>query len=114
MLDLRLVLFGCALPVEQKMHDGWSKYILRGGIEGKVADPICWRRDKIGFAAPQASWTKEHNEKMRSTIRSSRLLRELVDLKALENSGFAIDVASLWRLYSAAIWEESLSISSLS
>jgi asparagine synthase (glutamine-hydrolysing) len=96
------------------MHDGWSKYILRRGIEGRVPDPICWRRDKIGFAAPQASWTKKHNEKMRSTIRSSRMLRELVDLKALENSGFAIDGASLWRLYSAAMWEESLSISSLS
>lgn len=114
MLDLRLVVFGCSLPVEQKMHDGWSKYILRRGIEGRVPDPICWRRDKIGFAAPQASWTKKHNEKMRSTIQSSRLLRELVDLKALENSGFAIDGASLWRLYSAAMWEESLSISSLS
>ena len=107
MLDPRLVVFGCSLPVEQKMHDGWSKYILRRGIEGRVPDPICWRRDKIGFAAPQASWTKRHNDEMRSAIRSSRLLRELVDLKALENSGFAIDGASLWRLYSAAMWRKA-------
>ena len=65
MLDPRLVVFGCSLPVEQKMHDGWSKYILRRGIEGRVPDPICWRRDKIGFAAPQASLTKKHNDEMR-------------------------------------------------
>ena len=114
MLDLRLVVFGCSLPVEQKMHDGWRKYILCRGIEGRVSDPICWRNDEMGFVAPQSSLTKKHNEKMQATIRISWLLRELVDLKGLENSGFAIDRASLWRLYSAGMLEESLSISSLS
>ena len=103
MLDPRLVVFGCSLPVEQKMHDGWSTHILRRGIEGTLTDPICWRRDKIGFATPQASLTKRHNEEMQSAICSSRLLRELVDLKVLENSGFAIDGASFWRLYSSAM-----------
>lgn len=114
MLDPRLVAFGCSLPVEQKMRDGWSKYILRRGIEGRVPDAICWRRDKIGFEAPQATWAKRHRDRMVSAIRGSRLLDEMVDLKRLEEKNFEIDAASFWRLYSAAMWEKTFSISSLS
>lgn len=114
MLDPRLVAFGCSLPVEQKMQDGWSKYILRRGIEGRVPDAICWRRDKIGFEAPQATWTKRHRDQMLAAIRRSRLLDEMVDLKGLEEKNFEIDAASFWRLYSVAVWEDTFSISSLS
>ena len=114
MLDPRLVAFGCSLPAEQKMRDGWSKYILRRGIEGRVPDAICWRRDKIGFEAPQATWTKRHRDQMVSAIRGSSLLDEMVDLKRLEEKNFEFDAASFWRLYSAAMWEEANSISSLS
>jgi hypothetical protein len=51
---------------------------------------------------------------MVSAIRGSRLLDEMVDLKRLEEKNFEIDGASFWRLYSAAMWENSFSISSLS
>ena len=114
MLDPRLVAFGCSLPAEQKMRDGWSKYILRRGIEGRVPDAICWRRDKIGFEAPQATWTNRHRNEMVSAIRGSSLLDEMVDLKRLEEKNFGFDAASFWRLYSAAMWEKANSISSLS
>ena len=114
MLDPRLVAFGCSLPAEQKMRDGWSKYILRRGIEGRVPDAICWRRDKIGFEAPQATWTKKHRNQMVSAIRGSCLLAEMVDLKRMEEANFEIDAASFWRLYSAAMWEKAFSVSSLS
>ena len=41
MLDPRLVEFGCsASPVEHKMQDGWSKYILCRGMEGRIPDAI--------------------------------------------------------------------------
>ena len=113
MLDPRLVAFGCSLPVEQKMRDGWSKYILRRGIEGRVPDEICWRRDKIGFEAPQATWARRHREEMLATIRESLLLSEMVDMKALEETDFGIDGASFWRLYSAAKWERLFSVTSL-
>lgn len=114
MLDPRLVAFGCSLPVEQKMRDGWSKYILRRGIEGRVPDAICWRRDKIGFEAPQATWTKKHRDHMVSAIRGSCLLAEMIDLKRLEETNFEIDAASFWRLFSAAMWEKTFSVFSLS
>ena len=113
MLDSRLVAFGCSLPVEQKMRDGWSKYILRRGIEGRVPDEICWRRDKIGFEAPQATWVRRHRDEMLAAIRGSLLLSEMVDMKALEEADFGVDGASFWRLYSAAMWERLFSVTSL-
>ena len=111
MLDPRLVEFGCSLPVEQKMQGGWSKYILRRGVEDMLPQAICWRRDKIGFEAPQTTWTKRHRTEMVSTIKKSRLLRELVDVNGLSEKDFGIDGASFWRLYSVAMWEEQFAVS---
>ena len=113
MLDPDLVRFACSLPIDQKMHDGWSKFILRRGAESRLPEAICWRRDKIGFEAPQASWIGRHREDMMAAIRRSAILGEMVDLKRLEESNFAIDDASFWRLYVAAKWERTFSVSDL-
>ena len=113
MLDPRLVSFGCSLPVEHKMHDGWSKYMLRRGVEHHLPARIAWRRDKIGFEAPQASWVEEHGHQMRTAIRQSKIINELVDLKQLTASNFAVDIAGLWRLYVAAVWEQKFSVCGL-
>ncbi|MGC6452819.1 MAG: asparagine synthase (glutamine-hydrolyzing) [Candidatus Puniceispirillaceae bacterium] len=113
MLDPDLVRFACSLPIDQKMHDGWSKFILRRGAESRLPEAICWRRDKIGFEAPQASWIGRHREDMMAAIRRSAILDEMVDLKRLEESNFAIDDASFWRLYVAARWERTFSVHDL-
>ena len=114
MLDPRLVEFGCSLPVEHKMQDGWSKYILRRGMEGRIPDAVCWRRDKIGFEAPQISWTRMHRANMVSAIEGSILLNEIVDMDGLSERDFEIDRASFWRLYSVAMWERQFSVNCLS
>ena len=114
MLDPRLVEFGCSLPVEHKMQDGWSKYILRRGMEGRIPDPVCWRRDKIGFEAPQTSWTRMHRANMVSAIKESILLNEIVDMNGLSERDFEIDRASFWRLYSVAMWERQFLVNCLS
>jgi asparagine synthase (glutamine-hydrolysing) len=36
--------------------DGTGKLVLRRGLRGLVPDPILDRRDKIGFATPEAGW----------------------------------------------------------
>jgi asparagine synthase (glutamine-hydrolysing) len=38
--------------------DGTGKLVLRRGMRGLVPDPILERRDKIGFATPEASWLR--------------------------------------------------------
>jgi asparagine synthase (glutamine-hydrolysing) len=63
-LDYRIVNFGISLPMEFKIHQGWSKYILRKSSEGLVPQNITWRKDKRGFTIPQESWFKNelHSE----------------------------------------------------
>lgn len=51
-LDYRLVEFIFSLNDDDILFDGWSKYILRKSMEGKLDSRISWRKDKIGFNSP--------------------------------------------------------------
>ena len=64
-LDHKLVDFAFALPPDYKIKDGWQKYILRKAYEGIIPHKITWRKDKIGYAAPQDQWMQqEENQKL--------------------------------------------------
>jgi asparagine synthase (glutamine-hydrolysing) len=55
-LSHELVEFVFALPDQQRIRDGWTKFLLRSSMAGALPDQITWRRDKIGYEAPQQSW----------------------------------------------------------
>jgi asparagine synthase (glutamine-hydrolysing) len=45
-LDRRLVELCLALPWDQKVRRGWSKWIVRHAMEGVLPDPVRWRRGR--------------------------------------------------------------------
>ncbi len=56
-LDVPLAEVACRLAPELLVDDtGTTKSVLRGALRGIVPDTILDRRDKIGFATPQARW----------------------------------------------------------
>lgn len=55
-LDHRLVELAFSLPNSMKMKDGWTKWIMRKTLIGKLPDDIVWRKDKKGFTTPQEKW----------------------------------------------------------
>jgi asparagine synthase (glutamine-hydrolysing) len=55
-LDHELVTFLFSLPAHFKIHDGWTKWILRKTMNKKLPDTIIWRKDKIGYEPPQEQW----------------------------------------------------------
>jgi len=55
-LDYRLVSLLTPLPVDFKMHDGWTKWIFRKAMEPLLPSEIVWRKDKQGFIVPQSEW----------------------------------------------------------
>jgi asparagine synthase (glutamine-hydrolysing) len=57
-LDHRLVEFLFAIPVEQKISDSTTKVVLRNSICGIVPEEIRNRKDKLGYAPPEASWLR--------------------------------------------------------
>jgi asparagine synthase (glutamine-hydrolysing) len=58
-LNHNLVEFVFALPTAFKFHKGYSKYILRQGMEELLPPPIVWRKDKTGFEPPQKQWMRD-------------------------------------------------------
>jgi asparagine synthase (glutamine-hydrolysing) len=55
-MDYRLVQFLANLPVAYKMHDGWTKWLARDAMRGQLPASVLWRRDKMGWAIPEATW----------------------------------------------------------
>jgi asparagine synthase (glutamine-hydrolysing) len=55
-LSHELVEFVFSLPANYKMHNGFTKWILRKAMDKKLPDNIVWRKDKVGFETPQQQW----------------------------------------------------------
>ena len=58
-LNHELVEFIFSLPSQLKMHDGWTKYLLRRAMDKKLPDDIVWRKRKVGFEPPQKKWMED-------------------------------------------------------
>ncbi|MGG9971002.1 asparagine synthase (glutamine-hydrolyzing) [Ferruginibacter sp. SUN002] len=55
-LNHELVEFVFSLSSKFKIHDGWTKWLLRMSMDKKLPDEIVWRKDKIGYETPQQQW----------------------------------------------------------
>jgi len=56
LLDYRIVEFLFSLPASMKVHDGWTKWVLREALKGRLPEGVRLRRDKLGFPTPQTRW----------------------------------------------------------
>jgi asparagine synthase (glutamine-hydrolysing) len=57
-LDYKLVEFAVNCPPSFKMHDGWSKWILRAALKGTLPEKIRLRKTKLGFSTPEVDWVR--------------------------------------------------------
>ncbi len=69
-LNFELVNFIFSLPSSFKIKDGFTKYILRKTMSGKIPNKVVWNTDKIGFETPQKSWLE--NKQIQEMIFSSK------------------------------------------
>jgi asparagine synthase (glutamine-hydrolysing) len=105
-VDYRCIETAISLPNEFKIKDGWTKYLLRKGMEKKLPKSIIWRKTKLGFNAPENTWLSQLTDEMTTEIRESKILSNLVDF---DNFNFHnIDNRTKWRLYNIAKWEKLL------
>lgn len=58
-LNHELAEFVFSLPSQLKMHDGWTKFLLRKAMDKKLPGEIVWRKEKVGFETPQKAWMQE-------------------------------------------------------
>lgn len=55
-LNHDLVEFLFTLPPAYKLHNGWSKYLMRETMKTILPEEITWRVDKVGYEPPQKKW----------------------------------------------------------
>lgn len=58
-VDHRIVELALSIPSIYKIHNGWSKYILRYAMKDLLPESIRWRKDKVGFVTPEKSWVEK-------------------------------------------------------
>jgi asparagine synthase (glutamine-hydrolysing) len=109
-LDYRLVELCISLAPGLKIQNGWTKWALRKAMSDVLPHDIAWRRNKIGFAAPDDLWLARHLEIMAQTVERSPIIRQFCDLGPLMRRYRGLDRNSQWRLYSLALWEEQFGV----
>lgn len=109
-LDYRLVELALSLPGSLKIHDGWSKWILRRAMSDRLPNDIAWRRNKLGFEAPERTWQGRLQPEMKATVLRSALLADLADPRRLKQLFSSLPLRSQWRLFSVALWEQAFGV----
>jgi len=109
-LDYRLLERSIALPADRKLRDGWTKWILRQAMSDLLPHDIAWRRNKIGFGAPDDLWLSRHMERMVEAVRRSDLIRRFCNMDRLLPRFGALTRKNQWQLYSLALWEREFGI----
>ncbi len=57
-LDPDVVAIGLAMPPEVLLHGGWNKWPLRRHLASHAPPETAWRRGKVWFDLPQATWLR--------------------------------------------------------
>jgi len=102
-----LVEFVFSLPAQLKIHDGWTKWLLREAMDKKLPHEIAWRNDKIGYEPPQKAWMEDASmqeyihEAKRKLVNAKILSKKVLD-KKIEAKAAYEDNNFDWRYLCAA------------
>lgn len=106
-LQHELVEFIFSLPAQLKMHNGWTKYLLRKVMDKKLPDQVVWRKNKISFEPPQKNWMQHQvlqdyvHESKRKLVNAQILLPKVLN-KKIETKAAHDDRNYDWRYLCAA------------
>ena len=105
-VDHNVVEFGYSIPFEYKIHNGWTKYLIRKASEKNLPHSIAWRKEKFGFESPTSIWMKNRSQ-FENIVNKSSFTRSL--LKGGRINGMT-NLNSLWKLVNVALWAEEFNI----
>lgn len=117
-LDYRIVKHLFETEAVYKIHDGWSKWILRNSMSPMVPENIVWRRDKKGFPTPERKWmkrlkddfiniAKENTDTLNNFFNTELILKnydEIIDNHEIKSH-------FLWKIYNFAKWKKIYGLS---
>ena len=107
-LDHRLVEWALHQSPDALIKEGWTKHPVRKLLENAGIPVLAWRKDKLGFVAPQNRWRTELIGKITEKL-EAKTISEVFDQKALSQI-FTADIRSnehlseFWRVYALLRW----------
>ncbi len=106
-LDHALVEFIFSLPSNLKIHEGWTKWLLRKTMDKKLPDEIVWRKDKVGYEPPQQQWMEnktlqEYMHEAKRKLVNEKILTQKVLDKKIDPKAAHADNNFAWRYLCAA------------
>ena len=106
-LNHELVEFVFSLPSQLKMHDGWTKFLLRNAMDKKLPDEIVWRKAKVGFEPPQKNWMQEpalqeYIQDAKRKQANARILTKQAPDKKIDHFSAHADKNSVWKYFLAS------------
>ena len=110
-LDYRFVEYCISIPAEHKIHDGWTKFVLRKAMDDVLPRRVTWRTDKLGFQAPERTWLSEAGTMMKDKVARSQLLQEITEHRQLVDQYATLPLGQRWKYFMIAAWEEGFGVS---
>jgi asparagine synthase (glutamine-hydrolysing) len=83
LLDYRLVEHIFALPLAMIVRDGWTKWVFRRAMDGRLPSEVQWRKDKMGFVTPEGAWLREGKQHIVDGLSGTLLSEEFLDPSTL-------------------------------
>lgn len=109
-LDHRLVELSISLKNDWKIHNGWTKYILRKTAEPILNKEVVWRKYKMGFLTPQKLWKLQSKQELTQFINETTI-PDFINkdyLLKLNNADIndSSHLSEFWKLVSFLKWAE--------
>jgi asparagine synthase (glutamine-hydrolysing) len=104
-VDYRLVEVALSLGNQLKINRGWTKYVLRKGVENILHHDVVWRKNKFGFEAPIHIWNACQDDFIHQ-IKKSKILSNI-----MKSQDFSFNIKELWKLFIISKWEEIYNVS---
>ncbi|HET8580283.1 MAG TPA: asparagine synthase C-terminal domain-containing protein, partial [Nitrospiraceae bacterium] len=111
-LDYRVVEYLYRLDSRHKIHQAWTKAVLREAMEGILPEEVRWRADKMGFVTPEDQWLRTTlRELVRDTLADARTrTRGFLNVEAAQRA-FESHVTgrtnignTIWRWLNVELW----------
>ena len=115
-VEYRLIEFVMNVPAAYKIHDGWSKYLLRRAMDGRLPVEIQWRKDKMGFVTPEELWMRELQGEFLTLLRqgamqSERFVQSQKFIHDFERSSLPFSSSDIWRFLNLEFWMREFEVS---
>lgn len=118
-LDKRLVEFSLALPLSQKLSQGWSRAILRRAMNHVLPEHVRWRAGKAVFLSPFADTLRKYGREFldEAILRTPSSVTHYLNMPVLKAkyqrflAGDASAAIDVWRASNLIWWLQSSKLS---